>query len=130
MGNYCTRLRSLGCPELTINSMKNRQHDKSSSHNQVKKPKRARAEVNYFPDYPAGEDKESLEKEREELLSEVKKKHNRQVIKQKMDKTFALLRHNVIQDTPLVAEIKSRWPALFCEHEVSFECALKSVVKI
>ncbi|RVE72781.1 hypothetical protein OJAV_G00041450 [Oryzias javanicus] len=119
MGNYRTRLRSLGCPELTINSMKSKQHDKSGSHNQVKKPKRA--EVNYFPDYSAGEDKESLEKERVDLLSEVKKRHNHQMIKQKMEKTFALRRHEVIQDKPLVAEIKSRWPALFCEHEVSAE---------
>ncbi|RVE65645.1 hypothetical protein OJAV_G00118470 [Oryzias javanicus] len=38
-----------------------------------------------------------------------------------MEKTFALRRHEVIQDKPLVAEIKSRWPALFCEHEVSAE---------
>lgn len=63
--NYCTRLRGLGCPELSINSMKNRKHGKSTSPNQVKKPRRA--EVNFSPDYPVREDKESLEKERVEL---------------------------------------------------------------
>lgn len=117
MGNYRTRLRGLGCPELSINSMKNREHGNSTSPNQVKKPRRA--EVNFFPDYPTGEDKETLEKERVELLSEVKKKHNHQVIKQKMEKTFAHRRHEVIQDMPFIAEFKSRWPALFCEQEAS-----------
>ncbi len=119
MGNYRTRLRSMGCPELSINSMKNRKRGTSSGPNQVKKPRRA--EVNFLPDFPAGEDKESLEKERLELLSEVKKRHNYQVIKQKMEKTFAHRRYEVIQDMPFIAEFKSRWPALFLEQEASLE---------
>ncbi|KAF7640855.1 hypothetical protein LDENG_00009400, partial [Lucifuga dentata] len=36
MGNYRTKLRSMGCPELSINSIKNRQRDKCTSPNQVK----------------------------------------------------------------------------------------------
>lgn len=119
MGNYRTRLRSMGCPELSINSMKNRKRGTSSSPNQVKKPRRA--EVNFLPDFPAGEDRESLEKERLELLSEVKKRNNNQVIKQKMEKTFAHRRYEVIQDMPFIAEFKNRWLALFEEHEVSLE---------
>ncbi|KAF7641192.1 hypothetical protein LDENG_00289590 [Lucifuga dentata] len=62
MGNYHTKLRSMGCPELSINSIKNRQRDKCTSPNQVKKPRRA--EVSFCPDYPAGETTESLKKER------------------------------------------------------------------
>ncbi|KAE8277692.1 hypothetical protein D5F01_LYC24297 [Larimichthys crocea] len=114
MGNYRTKLRSLGCPEMSINSMKNRKTGNSLSPNQVKKPRRA--EVNFYPHYPAGEDRESLEKERVELLSDVKKR-NHQVIKEKMEKTFAHWRHDVVQDMPFIAEFKSRWPALFMAHE-------------
>lgn len=122
MGNYRTKLRSLGCQEMSINSMKNRQPSNSSSPNQVKKPRRA--EVNFCPQYPAGEDKESLEKERVELLSEVKKRGNHQVIKEKMEKTFAHRRYEVVQDMPFIAEFKSRWPALFMEDEASLEFAV------
>lgn len=121
MGNYRTKLRGLGCPEISINSLKNRKPGNSSSPNQVKKPRRA--EVNFCPHYPAGEDKETLEKERVELLSEVKKRNNHQVIKEKMEKTFAHRRYEVVQDMPFIAEFKSRWPALFMEHEASLEFA-------
>ncbi|XP_041868494.1 sterile alpha motif domain-containing protein 3-like [Melanotaenia boesemani] len=119
MGNYRTKLRSLGCQEMSINSIKNRKPGNSSSPNQVKKPRRA--EVNFCPHYPAGEDKESLEQERVELLTEVKKRNNHHVIKQKMEKTFAHRRYEVVQDMPFIAEFKSRWPALFMENEVSAE---------
>lgn len=121
IGNYRTKLRNLGCTEMSINSMKNRQLSNSSSPNQVKKPRRA--EVNFCPHYPAGEDRESPEKERVELLSEVKKRNNHQVIKEKMEKTFARRRYEVVQDMPFIAEFKSRWPALFMEHEASLEFA-------
>ncbi|KAJ8349067.1 hypothetical protein SKAU_G00276560 [Synaphobranchus kaupii] len=77
MGNYRTKLRNLGCSELSINSLKHRQGDKCAGPNQVKKPKRA--EVNFCPDYPAGENKESQERERLALLSEVNKKDNNQI---------------------------------------------------
>ncbi|KAF7640946.1 hypothetical protein LDENG_00003750, partial [Lucifuga dentata] len=59
MANYRTRLRNIGCPELRINSLKEK-----------------RAEVNYCPDYPAGETEDSLEQERQALLLEVKKKNH------------------------------------------------------
>lgn len=125
MGNYRTKLRSLGCPEMSINSMKNRKTGNSLSPNQVKKPRRA--EVNFYPHYPAGEDRESLEKERVELLSDVKKR-NHQVIKEKMEKTFAHWRHDVVQDMPFIAEFKSRWPALFMEHEASLESIIRTLI--
>ncbi|XP_059188275.1 uncharacterized protein LOC131971024 [Centropristis striata] len=67
------------------------------------------------------QDRESLEKERMELLSEIKKRNNHQVIKEKMEKTFAHRRYEVVQSMPFIAEFKSRWPALFTEHEVSAE---------
>ncbi|KAI4832853.1 hypothetical protein KUCAC02_015797 [Chaenocephalus aceratus] len=86
MANYRTRLRNIGCTELSINAMKEKR-GKSQGPNQVKKPRKA--EVNYCPDYPVGETKDSLEEERQALLIEVKKK-NSQLIKTKMEKNLFL----------------------------------------
>ena len=118
MSNYRTKHRGLGCTELTINSMKRRSDDKVSP-NQVKKARRA--EVNFCPNYPAGEGEESQEEMRVTLLTEVQKKNNEEVIKHKMDQTFPHRRIEVIQDMPFIAEFKARWPALFCHREVCFE---------
>lgn len=116
MANCRTSLRH-ATSELIINSLKRRQGDCRKSPNQVKKARRA--EVNYLLDFPAGENQESLEKERLALLSEVNKKDNHQVIKVEMERTFALRRHEIVHDMPFIAEFKSRWPALFTEREVS-----------
>lgn len=117
MANYRTRLRNIGCPELDINSVKEKRGSTSQGPNQVKKPRKA--EVNYCPDYPVGETKETLEEERKALTLEVKKKNNQQLIKKKMERTFAYRRQEVITDVPFIAEFKTRWPALFSESEVS-----------
>lgn len=42
-----------------------------------------------------------------------------ELVKEKMEKTFAYRRHEVIEEKPFIAEFKRRWPALFSEHEVS-----------
>jgi len=68
---------------LSINAVKEKRGAMSQSPNQVKKPRKA--EVNFCPDYPAGETKESLEEERQALVLEVKKKNNQQLIKSKME---------------------------------------------
>lgn len=117
MANYRTRLRNLGCPELDINSTKEKRGSTNQHPNQVKKPRKA--EVNYCPDYPVGETKDTLEEERKALTLEVKRKNNQQLIKKKMERTFAYRRQEVIRDVPFIAEFKSRWPALFFESEVS-----------
>lgn len=117
MANYRTRLRNIGCQELTINSVKEKRSGMGPGPNQVKKPRKA--EVNFCPDYPPGETKESLEEERKALLLEGKKKNNDQLIKRKMEKTFAYRRQEIIKDMPFIAEVKNRWPALFSETEVT-----------
>lgn len=119
MANYRTRLRNIGCPELSINSVKRKGDAAGKCPNQVKKPKRA--EVNFCPDYPVDETKESLEKEREELALEAKKRNNCQTINSRMEKTFAHRRREVIDDMPFVAEFKDRWPALFSENQINAE---------
>nr|XP_043908836.1 sterile alpha motif domain-containing protein 3-like [Solea senegalensis]XP_043908843.1 sterile alpha motif domain-containing protein 3-like [Solea senegalensis]XP_043908850.1 sterile alpha motif domain-containing protein 3-like [Solea senegalensis]XP_043908860.1 sterile alpha motif domain-containing protein 3-like [Solea senegalensis] len=127
MANYRTRLRGIGCPELSINAMKEKDGSLNHSPNQVKKPRKA--EVNYCPGYPAGESKESLEAERQALLVEVKKK-NQEQIKNKMERTFAYRRQEIIQDMPFITELRSRWPALFSEREVDAEFARITTVPL
>ncbi|XP_016109761.1 uncharacterized protein [Sinocyclocheilus grahami] len=120
MANYRTKLRNLGCPEMSINSLKNKPADKCQPAYNVKKPRKA--EVNFCPPpYPAGETQESLESKRVSLLSEVKKRHNNAVIKERMAKTFAYKRQEVVRDKPMIAEIKTRWPGLFTVPEVEAE---------
>ena len=79
-----TRLRKLGGTEVMVNSLKHKPEGKSSPAAAIKKPRRS--EVNYFP---IGESETSLEKLSEELLSDVKRRNNRELVKMKMDKTFA-----------------------------------------
>uniref|UniRef100_A0A8C1PIQ2 Uncharacterized protein n=1 Tax=Cyprinus carpio TaxID=7962 RepID=A0A8C1PIQ2_CYPCA len=119
MANYRTKLRNLGCPEMSINSLKNKPADKCQPAHNIKKPRKA--EVNFCPPYPAGETLDSLEGERVSLLSEVQKRHNNAVIKEKMAKTFAYRRQEVVRDQPMIAEFKTRWPGLFTVPEVEAE---------
>lgn len=89
MGNYRTKLRGLGCPELDVNSLrKKRPHEKAPAKN-VKRPKKA--EVNYLPPHPQGETEESLERGRLELLHEVRKRDNCHIISGKNGKDILYL---------------------------------------
>ncbi|KAL6477454.1 hypothetical protein MHYP_G00132890 [Metynnis hypsauchen] len=104
MGNYRSKLRSLGCPELVVNSVTS----KTTAPKTVKKPRKA--EVNYLPPHPTGECRESLKKEREDLLTEVKKKYNWKIINEKMSKTFSYRRQEIMKESP--EDLLHRWPAL------------------
>ncbi|XP_041840519.1 uncharacterized protein LOC121639392 [Melanotaenia boesemani] len=119
LGNYRSKLRRLGCPEVTVNSLKHKPDDRCSPAYGVKKPKKA--EVNYCPPYPAGETAETLEQIRVKLLSEVMIRNNEDKVAAMMDKTFALRRLEVVQDAPMVADFKARWPGLFNVREVKAE---------
>ncbi|XP_060775180.1 uncharacterized protein LOC132884997 isoform X2 [Neoarius graeffei] len=111
MANYRTKLRGLDIPDVTCNALKHKHPADQKSAKNVKKAKRA--EVNYLPPYPAGENEQTLEKVREELIIESKKKNNEKIVKDKMSTTFALRRHEIINQCPSVRDIKERWPALF-----------------
>nr|XP_015206550.1 PREDICTED: uncharacterized protein LOC102682436 [Lepisosteus oculatus] len=67
MANYRTKLRSLGCPELAVNSVKNR------------------------------ESLQTLENERIALLSEVRKKDNWNIVNETMAKNFSYRRQETIK---------------------------------
>ncbi|KAK7898452.1 hypothetical protein WMY93_019305 [Mugilogobius chulae] len=118
MGNYRSNLRNMGCSELKINSLQGRSEGNAHP-NMVKKARRA--EVNFCPDYPAGENKESQEEDRVALLTEIQKRNNDEQIKTKMEKTFPLRRQEILQDMPFIADFKSRWPALFSSREIDAE---------
>lgn len=76
--------------------------------------------MNFCPTYPTGEISESLEDKGKSLLSDVKKRNNRETIKQKMVKTFTYRRHEVVCDAPMSEDLMSRWPALFNVSEARY----------
>lgn len=59
MANYRTKMRNIGCPEVTLNALKNKARDECLPAKNVKKLKKA--EVNYCRSHTAGETDESLE---------------------------------------------------------------------
>ena len=123
MNNFRSKLRGLGCPELEVNSLKRKAvHDRTPAKN-VKKPKKA--EVNYLPPHAQGETTESLEKEREELLTEVMKRDNSNVIAQKMAKIFSLCRQEIVNEAPAISDLMKRWPALFSAAQVRLFCNIR-----
>ena len=79
-----------------------------------------RGEINHVPDHPENYNDDSLEDERLLLVEEFKKKNkNAPLIRQKMELTFSLRRREMVELQPMVSEVLERWPALFCEAEVS-----------
>lgn len=119
MGNYRTQLRVQGCPELSVNSLKSKATTDALPAKKVKRPKRA--EANFNPVFPVGETLESLEKQRLELLSEIGIRNNERVIADKMTRTFAYRRQEVVNQEPSIKDFKDRWPVLFQQNEVIIE---------
>ncbi|KAI4872416.1 hypothetical protein NFI96_031728, partial [Prochilodus magdalenae] len=121
MANYRSKMRKreVPCPELDINSLKRKSPGEKNPAKNCKRPKRA--EVNYLPPHPSGETSSSLERERQELLNEVKKKNNTKVIQEKMAKTLSYRRLEVVSGSPAADEFRERWPALFCDAEIKEE---------
>ncbi|XP_043987061.1 uncharacterized protein LOC122839512 [Gambusia affinis] len=119
MGNYRTLLKSQGCPELSVNSLKSKVSISVSPAAKIKKPRRA--EANFYPSFPLGETQESMEKERIELLTAIKRRNNDRVIAEKMARTFAYRRQEVVNEEPGIEDFKDRWPALFQQKEINAE---------
>ena len=126
LGNQRTYLKGLGCTEFAVNSLKNKSPDDAKPAKKVKRPKRG--EANHMPSLPLGESAEQLEKERQALLREVKKRNNERIIREKMAKTFSLFftfsrfrRQEIVDKQPNVEVVQERRPALFEEEEVVSE---------
>lgn len=119
IGNYRNKMRRAGCQEVTVNAGKRSRSDPDSepSHSNIKKPKRA--EVNFLPNFPQGEDPSSLEQLRQTIAEEVKKtEKNLPLIRKMMQTTFALRRQTIVKSCPPVNELMDLWPALKIESEV------------
>lgn len=117
MGNYRAKLRGcLACPELEVNSLKRQRSTERGSNTGIKKAKKA--EVNYLPPLPAGDTEASLEKERVDMLREVKKENNERIISKKMERSFSIRRQEVVKQCPAIQDFRERWPALFSEAQV------------
>lgn len=110
------RGRQLAIPELEVNTLKRRCSSKEGSLKGFKRAKKA--EVNYLPPLPFGETEETLEKERLDQLKEMKK-NNERAINEKMEKSFAMRRTEVVKDCPAIQDLLERWPSLFCENQVN-----------
>ncbi|KAL7856563.1 hypothetical protein SRHO_G00154620 [Serrasalmus rhombeus] len=69
---------------------------------------------------------------RVELLSDIKKRNNRETIRAKMEKMFTLRRQEVIcdaSDAPMVSDVQERWPALFDVIEDDVEAGRECIIK-
>lgn len=73
MGNYRSKMRRAGCQEVTGNAGKRSRSkpENEPSHSNIKRLRRA--ELNFLPNYPQGEDASSLEHVRQSIVEEVKK---------------------------------------------------------
>ncbi|XP_057690566.1 uncharacterized protein LOC130914969 isoform X2 [Corythoichthys intestinalis] len=105
--------------KIEVNTLKRKHPVDAVPSKNVKKQKKA--EVNSLPPHPIGESQDTLDKERLELLNEVKKKNNAKIITYKMRKTFSSRRLEVVTLRPSVNVIKERWPALFSEAQIKKE---------
>ena len=83
----------------------------------IKRPNKA--EVNYLPPLSFGETGDTLERERIDLLNEIKKKNNDKIIGEKMERSFSYRRLEVVQHCPAVHDFMERWPAMFSELQVN-----------
>lgn len=119
MGNYRTKLSRAGFHEVAVNCGKRSRNnpDKQAPHTNIKRPKRA--EVNFLPNFPIGEDTASLEQLRLQIAEEVKNSDKNLVLITKlMQTTFALRRKEVITENLPVGDILERWPAFKMESQV------------
>ncbi len=113
VGNYRQKLRMAGCSEVAVNQKRVNNDSRC-----LKKAKRC--EVNFLPDNPVGQTDCSLQKEKDALQEEMKKKHfSMAIVDSKMELTFSLRRKEIVDEEPLVADVLKQWPALFLEDQVS-----------
>lgn len=119
MGNYRTKLARSGCLEVSVNAGKRSKNnpDKDHPHSNIKRARRA--EVNFLPNFPRGQNQASLEEIRVEILHDVEKSEkNLSLIEGHMQTTFALRRQEIVQENPMVKDFLVRWLALRIESQV------------
>ncbi|XP_054589562.1 uncharacterized protein [Nothobranchius furzeri] len=118
-GNYRTKRRALGSPELLINSLSQKPGDEQEVAKNIKKAKRA--ELNYLPPHPPGETDDTLENMRLEIITASKRKDCGKDINYLMTRTYSLRRKEVVSQSPRVTNFMERWPALFDTFQINAE---------
>ncbi|XP_055758927.1 sterile alpha motif domain-containing protein 3-like isoform X2 [Salvelinus fontinalis] len=122
MGNYRQKLRRVGFPEVAVNGGRRSKHRPDNEHARSNIKRARRAEVNFLPNFPQGENEASLEKQRLEMVHEMTKENrDLPLINQHMQKTFAFRRQEIVKSSPSVEHLRTRWPALFLEAQVHAE---------
>ncbi|XP_056226185.1 sterile alpha motif domain-containing protein 3-like [Seriola aureovittata] len=122
MGNFRTKMRRSGMADVTVNGNKRKRDfpEGAPSCSNIKRAKRS--ETNFLPNFPDGENADSLESVRRQLENEAKKRlPDSADVKKMMDKTFALRRKEVVEEQPPVKRMMERWPVLFTESQVFAE---------
>ncbi|XP_062865607.1 uncharacterized protein LOC134328441 [Trichomycterus rosablanca] len=124
MGNYRTKLSRVGVKDVAVNAGKRSRSNPEAlaSRSNIKRPRRG--EVNFLPNYPSGENKDTLETMRLEMVEEFKKtiaERDMILIHKHMQRTFALRHEEIVNSAPPITELKDRWPALFCEAQLYSE---------
>uniref|UniRef100_A0A4W5MF34 Uncharacterized protein n=1 Tax=Hucho hucho TaxID=62062 RepID=A0A4W5MF34_9TELE len=99
MGNYQTKLSRAGVPEVYLNAGKRSRNnlERDTPNSNMKRPRRA--EVNFLPCFPRGEDPESLKQLRQQIINKVSKtERNLPLIDKLMQTAFALRRKEIVND--------------------------------
>lgn len=97
MSNYRQKVRNAGCQELKVYSEKIGLRETRGKQNKVKKPRQC--ETNFLPDLPQGKDRESLEKEREQIAVEMRKRApDITFVDSAMSSTYSLRRQEVVEE--------------------------------
>ncbi|CAL8303690.1 unnamed protein product [Arctogadus glacialis] len=116
LGNYRQKLSAAGCPEVRVN----KRIGEDAKGSRVKKSKKG--EVHYCPDPPEGLSAEDMEGKRKMIEVEMLKKDlDHQQIEELMSATFSKRRKEIVGDQPLIGDVMTRWPAMFCERQVRAE---------
>uniref|UniRef100_A0A3B5A7P0 PB1 domain-containing protein n=1 Tax=Stegastes partitus TaxID=144197 RepID=A0A3B5A7P0_9TELE len=124
MGNYRNKLSRAGIKDVAVNAGKRSRTNPegAASRASIKRPRRG--EINFLPNYPNGETKETLETQRLVMVEQFKRTsadRDMILIHQNMQRTFAFRREEIVHSAPPIAELKDRWPALFCEAQLYSE---------
>ena len=122
MGNCRTKLSRAGIKDVAANARRCSRSNPTGtpSRTNIKRPRRG--EIQFLPNYPCGENKDTLETRRMEILEEFKTMpvdRDIVLVHQHMQRTFPLRREEIVTLAPPIAELKDRWPGLFSEAQVS-----------
>lgn len=122
VGNYRTKMKASGWADVTVHGKRRDSPNGEPSSRTIKKPKRS--ETNFLPNFPEGQNAETLETGRVWLESEAKKRlPDSAEVKKMMGLTFSLRRKEIVEQQPPVKTMMDRWPALFTESQVcSLHC--------